>query len=125
MLIDDCIYQSVDNVPRKRKKFVNYMANSYKYLRVDQVSAIFDLIQRIFEASRPPKAESTPKAKKVAMTPSKSSADHDSDSSEWEDSDDEPESVPTKVKNVNRSAATERRGILYMHLALKYYLKHT
>jgi len=91
-----------DNVPRKKKKFVNYLKNSCRHIDEDKIEQIWTLLSDKFESMRPKKVE-VPVKKKV-VTPS-----NDSDSSEWEDSDDDDDDDgdnddDNKIESTNTSS---------------------
>ena len=94
-----------DNIPRKKKKFVNYLKNSQRYINEDKIEQIWTLISDKYEEMSPKKVE-VPKKRKVVPVAS------DSDSSEWEDSDsddDDEEEDKVQVATSDNTASPKRK----------------
>ena len=93
-----------DNIPRKKKKFVNYLKNSQRYINEDKIEQIWTLISDKYEEMSPKKVE-VPKKRKVVPVAS------DSDSSEWEDSDsddDDEEDDKAQAATSDNTASPKR-----------------
>ena len=94
-----------ENIPRKKKKFVNYLKNSHRHIRQDMIEQVWTLISNKYEMMNPKEVQVPKKKKKVELS--------DSDSSEWEDSesdDDENDKVQPTTTSKTNSTTVKRKA---------------